>query len=140
MAIVNTVLNYSPAPQTNFSDTAAIPVTGVETTLITFGHFSPAGSLFTEINATIGWEATSLAAETTLEFRIYQNGALVATADDTADIVVGLGLGDNVLSTFKVILPAPAGHNVYDLRVAAETGTADIEGPLVISAVTYGTP
>lgn len=136
MAIIQTALNYTRANATNFSDTISVPLTaGVEVLLLEWGHFVPQGTQFIEVNSCIGWEGADF--NESVEFRLYQNGTLIATADDAAD---DIGANNDVVTHFKSILTsAPNIHNVFQLRAELIEGvTATVEGPLTASAVSYG--
>lgn len=138
MAIIQTVLNYTRANATNFSDINVPLTSGVEVLLLEWGHDVPQGTQFIEVNSCIGW-GNSDGAEA-VEFRLYQNGTLVAIADNNID---DLGSSVNRVANFKSILTSfnPNTHNVFQLKVIAilfEGTTTTVKGPLTASAVSYG--
>lgn len=138
MAIIQTVLNYTRANSTNFADTINIPVTdAAEVLLLSWGHFVPGGTQFIEVNSCIGYEGDDGAEG--VEFRLYQDGTLVATANDNAD---DIGTDVDALTHFKAILTSDPGiHIVFQLRaITLEAGqTVNVQGPVTASAVSYGT-
>jgi hypothetical protein len=138
MAIIQTVLNSTRANATNFSNFRVPLTSGVEVLLLQWGHLVPQGTQFIEVNSCIGWE-NSDGAEA-VEFRLYQNGTLVAIANNNID---ALGISVDAVTNFKSILTSfdPNTHNVFQLKAIAilfEGTTATVKGPLNASAVSYG--
>ena len=142
MPIIKTALNYTQGNQTNIYGNLTIPITpgDSEVILVEWGHFVPAGTDFIEVQTTVGWEGPELF--DALEFRLYQNGALVAMTRDQAD---DIGTDNPITTSFDAILTSLTNqHNVYQLAVVVfRNGTVQdiiIKGPLNVSTVSYGTP
>jgi hypothetical protein len=136
LSIIRTVLNSSQAAQTNIFGGVFIPVSPNPVTLVIFGHFVPSGTVFVEVDVTIGWQP-ELFSRSELVFSLYQNGQLVAEATDSGEN------GGDVLSSLNAILQPPTNqHHVYELRVRSfsPTSTTVIRGPLTVSISSYGTP
>lgn len=134
------LLNYNRSILTNFANSTAIVLSGVDQLILQFGLFVDQPTNFIELLTSVGWVVTGVSVlppdQPILELTILQDGVLVASInqesiEDTLDSPL-----EN-LTTFQAVLTNVAvGHHVYQLfarNVQPAQGTITLIGPANIS-------
>lgn len=134
------LLNYNRSILTNFSNSFAIVLTGVDQIILEFGLFVAQPLNFIELLTTIGWVVTGVTPiepdQPIIELRIQQDGVDVASINQES-IEDGADTPLENLTTFQAVLTnIPVGHHVYRLiarNLQPSQGTITIIGPANIS-------
>lgn len=134
------LLNYNRSILTNFANSSAIVLTGVDQLILQFGLFVAQPLNFVELLTTMGWTVTGVSPlepdQPIIELTIQQDGVVVASINQES-IEDGSDTPLENLTTFQAVLTnVPAGHHVYQLfarNLQTVQGTITIIGPASIS-------
>ena len=134
------LLNYNRSILTNFANSTAIVLTGIDQLILEFGLFVDQPLNFIELLTTIGWVVTDTSIlepdQPIIELTIQQDGVLVASINQES-VEDGADTPLENLSTFQAVLTnVPVGHHVYQLfarNLQTAQGTITIIGPANIS-------
>jgi len=134
------LLNYNRSILTNFSNSSAIVLTGIDQLILEFGLFVDQPLNFIELLTTIGWTVTGTSPlepdQPIIELTIQQDGVVVASINQES-IEDGADTPLENLTTFQAVLTnVAAGHHVYQLfarNLQTAQGTITIIGPANIS-------
>ncbi|HBW34038.1 hypothetical protein [Desulfosporosinus sp. BICA1-9] len=139
------LLNYNRSILTNFANSSAIVLTGIDQIILEFGLFVAQPINFVELLTTIGWDVTGVSPvppdQPIIELTIHQDGIPVASINQES-IQDGSDSPLENLTTFQAVLTnVAAGHHVYRLlarNLQTAQGTITITGPANISGKVIG--
>ncbi|KJS47736.1 MAG: hypothetical protein VR66_18115, partial [Peptococcaceae bacterium BRH_c23] len=111
------LLNYNRSILTNFANSSAIVLTGIDQIILEFGLFVAQPINFVELLTTIGWDVTGVSPvppdQPIIELTIHQDGIPVASINQES-IQDGSDSPLENLTTFQAVLTnVAAGHHVY---------------------------